>query len=157
MQINCKACFETKPEDDFYRGAHGKGRMTTCKECWKTRVKERRRTNPAVQKYDRERANLPHRRAKAKKAVPRWRAANPEAYLAQNAINNAIRDGKLKRGACACGATKNVFGIARDPAKPLDAIQWRCARCHHRGRFAIPEGTQAIVLDTLHRHQRATP
>lgn len=135
MQIKCKACLTVKPANEYYAKSFNRAGIGTCRECWKARVTERRRTNPAVQAYDRERAKTPARRAKARQDVIRWRAENPELYRAQNTINNAIRDGKLKRGACACGATKNVFGIAADPAEPLN-VKWRCALCYHRGRFA---------------------
>lgn len=136
----CNACGERKPHEDFYRQPKASdGRMGKCKECHKAAVILRSRTNPAVQEYDRQRAKLPHRREKAKRRVPSWRAENPALYQAQNAVNNAIRDGKLKRGKCCadCGSKKNLRGLPVDPSKPLDRVIWRCALCQHRGRFEV--------------------
>lgn len=132
----CQKCREQKPACAFY--AHpltADGLLGRCKDCHKAAMKANRRDNPAVRTRDNERAKLPHRKVKARQDVIRWRAANPDLYKAQNAINNAIRDGKLTRGACACGAKKHVFGIPADPNNPLSKIKWECARCHHRGRF----------------------
>ncbi|AEI03576.1 hypothetical protein OCA5_c24570 [Afipia carboxidovorans OM5] len=132
----CPACGETKARTSFYKHPHkSDGLQGICKECHKTAMKRNRRENPDVQERDRARAKQPHRRAMAKALVARWREVNPDLYLAQNAINNAIRDGKLKRGVCACGAKENVFGIAVDPKQPLRKIKWECARCYHRSRF----------------------
>lgn len=138
MGKDCSKCFERKPLGDFYKHAKGyDGRMAKCKECHKAAMKRNRLDNPAVQARERERAKLPHRRAKATADVKRWRRENPDLYRAQNAISNAVRDGKIERvNRCACGSTENVFGIPADVARPLDWITWRCALCHHRGRFA---------------------
>lgn len=142
----CRQCSEAKPLTEFYATSGGRGTMGKCKACWKAIVTERRRTNPAVQQYDRERAKLPQRRAKSVDDVKRWRREHPDLYRAQNAINNAIRDGKLNRGRCGdCGTDKNVFGIATDPDNPL-AATWRCALCHHRGRFAATSVETGISL-----------
>lgn len=136
MGKDCSTCFERKPLDAFYKHSKGyDGRMSKCKECHKAAVKLRSRTNPAVQEYDRQRAKKPHRRKAARKNVVNWRNKFPDKYAALTAVGNAVRDGKLTRGrTCACGSTKNVFGIHPDPAKPLDVV-WRCALCHHRSRF----------------------
>ena len=137
MPKDCRKCGVRKSRNAFYATPLNRdGCMGKCKECHKAAMKKNRRTNPAVQAAERQRAKLPHRRAKATIAAPRWREKNPQRYRAQNAINNAIRDGKLKRGACSCGAKKNVFGIPADPKKPLQRVGWKCARCYHRGRFA---------------------
>lgn len=134
----CSDCGEKKPLKDFYR--HPKtidGRMGICKDCHKAAMKLNRRNNPEVQRRDNERAKLPHRRIKGRKDVVRWRSKHPDRYAAQTTINNAIRDGKIGRHRqCACGARKNVFGVATNLEHPLRKIIWRCAKCHHRARFA---------------------
>lgn len=132
---SCKAC-GTPWSADLYAGI-----TCWCKECWKSRVKERRRTNPAVQEYERERAKQPHRRDKSRRLVANWRKNFPDKYAALTALGNAIRDGKAKRGrACACGATTNLRGVHLDYSKPLDVI-WKCATCQHRDRFAVEEAS----------------
>lgn len=133
----CKDCGEAKPPTEFYeyRGR----RQTTCKVCWRARVKLRRLTDPKVREYDRKRAKLPHRRAKQRSINVAWRADNPDGYRAQTALNNAVRDGKLERKPCEiCASTTSVHGHHKDYAKPLDVI-WLCARCHHRLHALFPE------------------
>lgn len=102
-------------------------------------MKVRRLTNPYVQEYDRLRYQVPERRAKGVENAKRWRAKHPEAYRAQNAVNNAIRDGKLKKLPCAmCGSQENVQGHHKDYSKALDVV-WLCAKCHHRVHATFPE------------------
>jgi hypothetical protein len=61
----------------------------------------------------------------------KWRKDNPEKYRAQNAVSNAVRDGKLIKGPCAvCGATKRIHGHHEDYSKPLQ-VTWLCA-VHHK-------------------------
>jgi hypothetical protein len=75
----------------------------------------------------------------ARKISVRWRRENPEAYKAQTAVGNAVRDGKLTRGLCAmCGSKNNIHAHHRDYRKPLDVV-WLCAACHHRIHATFPE------------------
>lgn len=127
---SCTDCKKPWAARAFYAG-----HKWQCKECWRARVKERRRDEPAVQKYERERAKTPDRKAKARALVIAWRERYPDRYRAKTALGNAIRDGKIKRGPCdKCGTTVKTFGIHTYYSKPLDVV-WRCALCHHRGRF----------------------
>lgn len=135
---HCSACGTDKPLDDFYRTAKG-GAMHICKNCHKARMKERRLSSPYVQEYDRQRAKLPHRRANSRRVSVRWREQHPDAYKAQTAVGNALRDGNIKRLPCAlCGSTKHVHGHHKDYSKPL-AVTWLCAKCHHRLHATFPE------------------
>lgn len=72
----------------------------------------------------------------AKKA---WAARNPEKYKARNAVGNALRSGKLKRGPCEqVGAKCNgrVHAHHDDYAKPLE-IRWLCAFHHAAHHVAV--------------------
>lgn len=135
----CTACETRKPADDFYRSrGAADGRMGICKDCHRAAVTRRRRTNPAVQAYDRARAKRPARRQAAAKISTRWRQKHPEAYRAQTALGNALRDGKVDRQPCLfCGEAK-VHAHHRDYSKPLEVV-WLCAKCHHRLHAAFPE------------------
>jgi hypothetical protein len=130
----CRACDTEKDVADFYAGVSSR-----CKDCHKAAMKVRRLTNPRVQEYDRLRYHTPERKAYGAANAKRWRDEHPEAYRAQTAVNNAIRDRRLAKGPCAlCGTTHNVQGHHKDYAKPLDVI-WLCAQCHHRVHATFPE------------------
>ena len=130
----CSKCGETKELADFYRRGGN-----VCKVCTCERVRSRRLTDPKVRAYDRGRAKLPHRVARAKRITKNWRERNPDAYKAHCAVNNALRDGKIGKGPCAiCAAEKNIHAHHNDYSKPLDVI-WLCARCHHRTHALFPQ------------------
>lgn len=132
----CTACRTIKPFDDFYD--HQGGKMGVCKGCHKAAVRARARTNPAVQEYDRRRSKTPERRAHIQLVSKRWREEHPDAYKAQTAVGNAIRDGKLKKQPCEICGNKKVHGHHRNYLKPLE-VTWLCARCHHRLHAVFPE------------------
>jgi ribosomal protein S27AE len=91
-----------------------------------------------VQEYDRKRAKSPGVRKRLQSVAREWRKKNPDAYKAQNAVSNAVRDGRLNKEPCLfCGATK-VHAHHRDYSRPLDVI-WLCPKCHHRLHAAFPE------------------
>lgn len=121
----CTKCGKVAPRTEFYT------RDAACKTCRIAAVKRRRRTDPAVQAYDRDRAKTADRRARSRAIVIRWRAENPEGYRAHTAVGNALRDGKIKRRPCEkCGATR-VHAHHDDYSQPL-VVSWLCASCHHR-------------------------
>ena len=130
----CSICKRERAPVEFYRRMNSR-----CKDCHKAAMKRLRLTDPAVQKRERDRAKKPHRVAMASANTAKWRAAHPDAYKAQNAVNNAVRDGKLKRDPCAiCGTTSRVHAHHQDYSKPLE-VKWLCAKCHHRLHSAFPE------------------
>lgn len=133
----CRLCSSVKAVEDYYLNS-GKP-MHICKECHKTVVRARRLTNPAVQEYDRKRAKSPHRKALNRQVSAAWRERHPDAYRAQTAVGNALRDGRIARGLCSfCGTDQNVHGHHRDYSRPLD-VTWLCAKCHHRIHALFPE------------------
>jgi hypothetical protein len=130
----CRSCNSEKLPSDFYAGV-----ASRCKDCHKAAMKVRRLTNPNVQEYDRMRAKTPERREQARRIGIQWRAAHPDAYKAQNAVNNAVRDRRLQKQPCAiCGAEEHVHAHHQDYAKPLE-VKWLCAKCHHRVHATFPE------------------
>lgn len=137
--VKCIECSGDKPPAEFY--AHpqmASGHVNVCKDCHKHRMKVRRRLNPAVQEFDRARAKDAHRKQKSAEYSRKWRAQNPQAYRAHNAVNNAVRDGKLTKLPCEfCGADR-VMAHHRDYSRPLDVI-WLCAKCHNRLHASFPE------------------
>jgi hypothetical protein len=130
----CKSCSQEKMPGEFYPGV-----LSKCKECHKSAMRKRARTNPKVQEYDRARAKTDKRRKHNREVSKKWRQDHPIAYRAQNMVNNGLRDGKLKKGPCSiCGATNHLHAHHRDYSKPLE-VTWLCAKCHHRLHAAFPE------------------
>jgi hypothetical protein len=130
----CKSCSTEKASTDFYVGVGSR-----CKTCHKAAMKIRRLTNPAVQEYDRDRAKTLERKQHMNSVSIKWRKEHPEAYKAHNALNNALRDGRIQKQPCGvCGTEKNVHGHHSDYSRPLD-VKWLCAKCHHRIHAIFPQ------------------
>lgn len=128
----CPKCEIDKPSDGFYAS------VKVCKECHKASVRARARSNEAVREYDRKRAKTPKRRAKNAANSKRWRQKNPQAYRAQTAVSNAVRDGRLAKLNCEFCGSDQVHAHHKDYSRPLDVI-WLCAKCHHRLHAMFPE------------------
>lgn len=132
-----KVCFkcggDPKPLSDFYKHPQMKdGHLNKCKVCTKGDVGKHRGENlDKIREYDRERANLPHRKKLNTETTKRMRENNPEAYKAHTALNNAIRDGKIiKPKVCsACNKERRLHGHHDDYSKPLE-VEWLCTPCH---------------------------
>lgn len=152
----CTSCFVAKDlETGFYKHpAMADGYLNKCKECVKNRINKHREANVEYfRKYDKKRyLEQPHRKEVARRSFQKWvaknpdgptvvsrewRKRNPEKYKAQNAVNNAIRKGTLKRQGCmVCG--EKAHAHHEDYSKPLE-ITWLCPAHHselHRIRRA---------------------
>ena len=135
----CRICSAEKEADGFYpRQLRKCGAVGECKDCTKDRVRQRARTNPAVQEYDRKRARLPHRRELMARVNRRWNERNPEAYRAHYLVTNAVRDGRLDKEPCLFCGRDDVHAHHKDYSKPLEVI-WLCPKCHHRLHAYFPE------------------
>lgn len=126
----CFKCGKPKDIDAFYR--HKKmadGHLGKCKECTKRDVTTHRDENlEKIRAYDRRRG-CRHPPGYLK----RWRADNLGKYQAQNAANNALRDGKIVR-ARQCSRCPSTFALHKhhpDYNEPLK-VEWLCAACHRR-------------------------
>lgn len=131
MKTCCK-CGASKPLDAFYPHPQmADGRLGKCKDCTKLDMRIDRQTNPRVRAYDRERSNLPHRKALRQRVVEAWSLEHPERRKAIHTANNAVRDGKLKRETSCqgCGLPKRLEKHHPDYSKPL-LVVWLCKTCH---------------------------
>lgn len=132
----CFKCRATKPVGEFYVSqTNADGLAGKCKECTKTAARTNYATTRAQKSaYDRLRQRGSKRRADKLAAQTRHRRRNPLKYKARNAVSNALRDGRLKKGPCkTCGATKNVQAHHSDYTEPLD-VEWLCFSCHREER-----------------------
>lgn len=125
----CVKCGAEKPQSEYYE------KDRTCKVCRRALVRERRKTNPKVQEYDRLRGNrqtLEDTRA--------YRGANLKKYKATTWVNNAIRDGRLiKSENCeVCNGTFQIEGHHDDYDQPK-VVRWLCSRCHSLWHSAFGE------------------
>lgn len=130
--MNCKSCLCEKPVDAFYAS-----NKTRCKECIKASVRENRLERiEHYRQYDRMRSSQPHRMANNFKQSQAWREKYPNRMKAQNAVNNAVRDGRLKKQPCmVCG--EKAVAHHPDYSKFLDVI-WLC-QPHHKEVHAMVE------------------
>lgn len=121
----CKDCKKKKIETDFY-GVQGE-----CKECTKSRVSINYRKNIEYYKnFDRERNKTIERKKKQAEYTANARKKYKQKYRARNAVNNAIRNGKLIKLACEiCGDIKSD-GHHEDYRKKLQ-VRWLCRKHHH--------------------------
>ena len=135
----CKKCNGLKNESEYYANDN------SCKECRKAKVRANRAEKiDYYREFDRQRANRPERvKARAEyaktehgklimlKAKNDWSIRNAYKRKAHQAVNNAVRDGLLEKGACeVCGTTEGrIEGHHDDYSKPLD-VRWLCT-AHH--------------------------
>ena len=132
----CFKCLCEKPLDAFYKhAAMGDGHLGKCKDCAKADVKKHRQENlEAVRAYDKLRASQPHRVALAKRVQAAWRSKHPNRRAAQNALANAVRDGRVKKSPCwVCGEKAEAHHPDYD--RPLDVV-WLCS-AHHSQAHAL--------------------
>lgn len=136
----CFKCGETKEINEFYKHKFmADGHLGKCKVCTRQYMKDDRRADP--EKYsERERARYTgERKAKILDRSRLFALEHPDKRKAHNAVNNAVRDGRLEKpDACSsCGRVVRLEGHHDDYTKPLDVI-WFCCRCHRRYHAANP-------------------
>lgn len=143
----CFKCNKEKPLVMFYKHKQmADGHLNKCKDCTKNDVHKHRSENlDRIQEYDRNRPNRKERAEKqsvyhsfgkgsqvARDAGKKYARSNPIRYKANNAVSNAIRDGRLIRPKeCSeCGIECKPHGHHDDYNKPL-SVRWLCIRCHN--------------------------
>lgn len=132
----CFKCLAAKPLDGFYKHSRmADGHLNKCIECTKNDVKKHRQENwEYVRAYDRMRASQPHRVATRLKIVSDYTQQFPERKRANTAVNNAVRDGRLKKQPCwVCG--EKAVAHHPDYSRPLDVV-WLC-QPHHKQTHAL--------------------
>lgn len=141
----CFKCGKKKELKEFYRHSRmADGHLNKCKTCTKKDSNKYRDDNlEDVKSYDKKRNSLLHRIKARKeyaqtppgiqagnKAKKKWIEKNPLKAAAKCILNNAIRDGKIKKQPCErCGSTIRIHGHHDDYSKPLE-VRWLCPQCH---------------------------
>lgn len=142
---NCRRCQNEKPLSEFYPHSQmGDGHLNICKECIKTssqkyylkknkernwRLKERKRTRERNKRLGYHEKYKERNKLRLREAQQVWVQKNPDAKKAHCAVNNAIRDGRLKREKCfVCGKEK-AEAHHDDYSKPLE-VRWLCKKHH---------------------------
>lgn len=128
----CKKCGEEKPIAEYYKHPKCKdGHDTKCKVCARKLATAARENNiESARAYDRERSKLPHRQELNRQNTRRYRKENEKRYRCNTSVNNALRDGRLKKLPCwICGSEK-VEAHHPDYDAPLSVV-WLCA-VHHK-------------------------
>ena len=134
-----KTCFKCKVEQpltEFYKHSKmGDGYLGKCKSCTKADTKEARAKKPEYyREYDRARASMPHRKELHDRVTAQWKAEHPLRRKAQQALGNAVRDGKIIPQPCfVCGNKAEAHHPNYDA--PLDVV-WLCTT-HHKQAHAL--------------------
>ena len=130
----CFKCGQIKPIGEFYvHPRMADGHLNKCKECTKRDAATHyRKVRGRYIAYEQERFRRPRRKQLLRMYQQRRRVKHPDKYATHNAVNNAIRDGRLIRKPCeVCGSLKSE-AHHEDYSRPLDVI-WLC-RKHHLER-----------------------
>lgn len=140
----CFKCGLTKSIDDFYKHSEMlDGRLNKCKECTKKdNIENRNKKIEYYREYDRKRANLPHRldarinyyktykyKLSSSASKRLYVENNKTKRFAHNTINNAIRDGLIKKQPCEWCMSDKSQAHHFDYSKPL-TVTWLCTTHH---------------------------
>lgn len=135
----CFKCLAAKPLDAFY--AHPKmadGLLGKCKECTKSDAKSARcKRLDHYRQYDRDRGELPHRVVLRQQVVARYVVEFPDRVRANNALNHAVRDGRVIPWPVCAIPECSGKPVAHHPdySRPLDVV-WLC-QAHHKQAHAL--------------------
>lgn len=102
-------------------------RFKKCKECYKSAVRKNRLDNVDYYRaYDKGRGC----RVNPSYAED-YRERSPMKYKAHNKVNNALRDGRIKKpiNCECCGEANRLVGHHQDYLQPL-VVDWLCQPCH---------------------------
>jgi len=142
MNKICFKCKKLKVIYDFYsHPSMPDGYVNKCKECNKKDVRENRILKiEYYRSYDRERGSR-----QSKEYLSKYREKYPKKYKSHNMVNNAIRDGRLKKeDSCQnCRSKLYIHAHHDDYNFPL-SIRWLCAICHNEWHEKNGEAKNAI-------------
>jgi hypothetical protein len=132
--LTCCNCDVDKLDDSFYKNSSRKsGRSSQCKECDKKSSSKHRKSNPIKNKKRNDRYYQENKQ-KVKQKTANYRESNKDKYLANTAVNNAIKLGHLESQPCEVCGEKEVHGHHESYLKEdwLN-VNWLC-HTHHAQR-----------------------
>lgn len=141
MNKKCFKCNQIKKIHLFYKHKQmADGYLNKCKLCTKRDVRKRYFSEEGREKiiaYEKKRSQDPERKRKALIYQRKRRSLNPGKYKANNAVNNALRDGRLKRKPCeVCGELK--VEAHHDDYRSHLKVRWLCRNHHLSEEGKIP-------------------
>lgn len=106
------------------------GHLNVCKPCFLKQCRERYEKKREERRlYEKERFKRPERKAKILLYQRNRRERFPGKCRARQAVNNAVRDGRMKKLPCQeCGDPKSQ-AHHHDYRKKLE-VTWMCFKCH---------------------------
>ena len=131
----CFKCGKKKELGEFYRHKQmADGHLGKCKACTKIDSQASRWSRiDKVRAYDRKRGKLQKRIGANTERTKIFRERFPARYKAHNAVNNAVRDGRLKRpDRCSLCLKKGPVEGHHENYKKLLEVDWLCACCHRQ-------------------------
>lgn len=145
IEKNCHKCNRVIPLGGFYANRGMKdGYLNKCKECVNAESKVRldnKKLNPEWVVAEAKRCREKQRKALANGTatkIPKlaqqvfgraWVERNRKKRSAQQAIQNAVRDGRAVKGPCEKCGSLDSEGHHEDYSKPLEVI-WLCPKHH---------------------------
>lgn len=129
----CFKCLRDLPLSEFYRHpAMADGHLSKCRDCTRADVASNRLAKlERVREYDRQRANLPHRKELRQRITREWDEKHPDRARAQQRANNALRGGQIERvtNCEGCGRTGRIEKHHPDYTR-AELVIWLCKPCH---------------------------
>ena len=140
--MHCNFCGLNGDQSLFYIS-----NKTKCKDCIKkSALKHRIENIERIRVYDRRRASQPHRMAQNESISKAYKENFPGRAKATNAVNNAVRDGRLQKWPCeVCGNPRSV-GHHTNYDSPL-GVTWLC-QPHHKQAHALTDNLIARLERT---------
>lgn len=155
MELLCKWCKETKPEDLFVKRVttdpYSQRNVKCCRECWSV-YQKRRYQNPGL-------------RAKQLKANAKWRKAHPDQMAryakkhsdaspnqvrARNKVRYNVRAGLWQRRPCEVCASMNAEAHHDSYAEPhWETVRWLCKEHHEKWHMIIDPLKNEILEEPI--------
>jgi hypothetical protein len=156
MDLQCKWCNETKPEDLFVKcraaEPYSARNIKCCRQCWSN--------------YQKERYKRPDIKAKQLRANASWRKAHPDEMAryakkfigekpaqqqARNRVGYLLREGIWKRRACELCASMTQVEAHHDSYAPphWETVRWLCKAHHETWHQALDPVKNAILEEPM--------